>query len=103
MVSVDFASSFYLNFFGYLLYFLYVTHGLAPGCCDRSDAVLTVCRCFTDPMMGVIADRNPHSWGVTGLIETLQIVPGLRCRPRSRSVRDAGLKIISTLAMLAPP
>lgn len=60
----DLASGLMLNFFGfYLLYFFVDLGGLAPAAIGVMFLVTKLIDAFTDPMMGVVADRTRTRWG----------------------------------------
>ena len=60
----DLASGLYLNFFGFFLfYFLVDLNGLAPAAISLMLLLTKMVDAFTDPMMGVIADRTRTRWG----------------------------------------
>jgi len=60
----DLASGLMLNFFGfYLLYFFVDLGGLAPAAIGVMFLITKLIDAFTDPMMGVVADRTRTRWG----------------------------------------
>lgn len=60
----DLASGLMLNFFGfYLLYFFVDLGGLAPAAIGLMFLVTKLIDAFTDPMMGMVADRTRTRWG----------------------------------------
>ena len=60
----DFASSMYLNFFGfYLFYFFVDLAGVAPAAIGLMLILTKLVDAFTDPMMGALADRTRTRWG----------------------------------------
>jgi GPH family glycoside/pentoside/hexuronide:cation symporter len=60
----DFASSFYLNFFGFFLFYFFVDlAGVAPAAIGLMLILTKLVDAFTDPMMGALADRTRTRWG----------------------------------------
>ena len=60
----DLASGLYLNFFGFfLLYYFVDLGGAAPAAIGLMLLVTKVIDAFTDPAMGMIADRTRTRWG----------------------------------------
>lgn len=60
----DLASGLMLNFFGFfLLYFFVDLGGLAPAAIGLMLLITKLIDAFTDPMMGMIADRTRTRWG----------------------------------------
>lgn len=60
----DLASGLMLNFFGfYLLYFFVDLGGLAPAAIGVMFLITKLIDAFTDPMMGLVADRTRTRWG----------------------------------------
>lgn len=60
----DLASGLMLNFFGfYLLYFFVDLGGLAPAAIGLMFLITKLIDAFTDPMMGMVADRTRTRWG----------------------------------------
>jgi GPH family glycoside/pentoside/hexuronide:cation symporter len=60
----DFASSFYLNFFGFFLFYFFVDlAGVAPAAIGLMLILTKLVDAVTDPMMGAIADRTRTRWG----------------------------------------
>ena len=60
----DLASGLYLNFFGFFLfYYLVDLNALAPAAISLMLLLTKLVDAFTDPMMGVIADRTRTRWG----------------------------------------
>lgn len=60
----DFASSFYLNFFGFFLFYFFVDlAGVAPAAIGLMLIVTKLVDAVTDPMMGALADRTRTRWG----------------------------------------
>ncbi len=60
----DMASNFYMGFFGlFLLYYYTDIFGLAPAAVATMMLVTKIIDAFTDPAMGLIADRTNTRWG----------------------------------------
>jgi glycoside/pentoside/hexuronide:cation symporter, GPH family len=60
----DMASNFYMGFFGlFLLYYYTDIFGLAPAAIGTMLLVNKIIDAFTDPAMGLIADRTNTRWG----------------------------------------
>ncbi len=60
----DFASSFYLNFFGFFLFYFFVDlAGVAPAAIGLMLILTKLVDAVTDPMMGALADRTRTRWG----------------------------------------
>ncbi|MBN1972049.1 MAG: MFS transporter [Sedimentisphaerales bacterium] len=60
----DMASNFYMGFFGlFLLYYYTDIFGLSPAAVGTMMLVTKIIDAFTDPAMGLIADRTNTKWG----------------------------------------
>ena len=60
----DMASNFYMGFFGlFLLYYYTDIFGLAPAAVATMMLVTKIVDAFTDPALGLIADRTNTRWG----------------------------------------
>ncbi|MCB1644976.1 MAG: MFS transporter [Pseudomonadales bacterium] len=60
----DMASNFYLGFFGlFLLYYYTDIYGLAPAAVGTMLLISKLIDAFSDPLMGLIADRTSSKWG----------------------------------------
>lgn len=60
----DMASNFYMGFFGiFLLYYYTDVYGISPAAAGTMFLVTKIIDAFTDPAMGLIADRTTTKWG----------------------------------------
>lgn len=60
----DMAANFYMGFFGlFLLYFYTDVFGISPAAAGTMLLVTKVIDAFSDPVMGLIADRTQSRWG----------------------------------------